>query len=288
MSSILDTALHYMQGTHKREVTQSELLTIVSRKTGCSRESVRGSIIGDAGGRKLFGRPQFKKHWVVCIADKRLGKRKRFIRRLYVTPADTEAGIDYDTLNKQQARERGLKHLKPGPQKVITLAAAEGYCVKSILERCPEAEIINVERYPAVLAEWKKKGIPTQDHLCELACFIRSEEFMRNQYSLLNMDLMGYACPSLGEDLAYLNKSANVATIVLTLSGIKRFRNTGKRFKRLKETYRSDDPTREWLVDMMPDYRIVDQWSYVRDPDQGSRPMRMFVLKRKRTRAMAA
>lgn len=281
--SMMTAAKRFMQGTRCREVLQGDLLTIIAKKTGCSRESVRGSIIGGANGRKLFGQPEFKKHWVVCIADKSRGKRKRFVRRPYITPEDIEATIDYNTSNKQKARERGLKHLKSGPQKVkvITLAAAEGYCVKLILKRCPKAEIINVECCPTTLAEWQKKGIPTQDRLCYVADFIRSEEFQQNQYKLFNLDLMGYACPSLGEDLTHLNTLANVEIIVLNIAGRRRFRNTGARFNRMRTRYYSDDPIREWVLDMVPNYRVLDEWFYKRESVRPCPPMRMFVLKRK-------
>ena len=219
---------------------------------------------------------------MVCSAHVLTGRVKRFVRRNAADKNDIEAVIDYNSPNKKEARERGLKHLKPGPQKIITLAGTEGYCVKIMLARCPEAEITNIEHDPAILAEWKKKKIPTHDFLGDLHKFLESTAFAKNQYSLFNADLMGYACNTLNADLIRVNEMANVNIIVLTLLNIKKFRNTGHWVQWARKHYHSDDPTREWLVDIMDHYTIIDEWDYIREPEKHSRSMRMFVLRRRK------
>lgn len=279
--SMIKTAVKYLQGTRHSEISQMDLLTYMAEKTGYTRESVRGSIIG--GGRKLFGQELFKRHWAVCFADPVSGKRKRFVRRKYLTSQGIEVGIDYDTPAKKAARERGFSYLKPNKrkQKVITFAATEGYCVSNILERCPNATITNVERFPKVLAEWQQKGIPTNDVCMKFSRFVHTREFERSRYTFLNADFMGYAAGWLHDALEHVNELANVKTIVLTISGIKKFRNYGAWVNYAKAKYQSDDPTQEWIIDLMDNYQLVDAWFYVRDPGRGSRRMRMFVLERK-------
>jgi hypothetical protein len=275
---MIDVAVKYLQGTRLKEITQTELLVYVSKRTNCSHESVRGSIIG--GGKKLFGQESFKKHWVVCFADLERGKKKRFIRRRYLTPEDKEVSIGYDTAAKQTARERGMSYLKKGkkPLNVITLAATEGYCVKAILNRCPNASITNVERDPEVLKAWQGKSTPTNDVCMKFSDFVHTKEFEEGEYAFMNADFMGYASGWLHDMLEHVNKLANVKTVVLTVLGIKNFRNHGRWVDAAKAKYKSDDPTKEWIEDIMDKYSLVDSWFYVRDPEQGSRSMRMFVL----------
>lgn len=275
--SMLDTAVKYLQGTQRKEITQTAFLEYMTGRTGYTLESVRGSIIG--GGKKLFGQESFKKHWVVCFADKERGKKKRFVRRKYLTPQDTEVGIEYDTKAKKIARERGLAHLEAsGEPNVITLAASEGYCVHSILYRCPDANITNVERDPEVLAAWQDKGIPTNDVCMKFSDFVHTEEFEAGEYDLMNADFMGYASGWLNDMLEHVNEVGNVKTVVLTVLGIKQFRNHGRWVDVAKAKYKSEDPTKEWVEDVMDKYNLVDSWFYVRDPEKGSRSMRMFVL----------
>ena len=278
--SMLTVATDFLKRTRRREISQSEFLTIMVDATGYSRESVRGTIIGH--GRKLFGQSRFQRSWAACIADPSRGKRKRLIRRKDMTAADIEFEIDYDTPAKEAARERGLRHLTPGKHRprVITFAATEGYCVKSILARCPNADITNLERDPKVLATWESKGIPTNNVLCEFSDYIRTEEFTESEYKLLNADFVGYASRTLHNDLVYLDQWSNIKTIVLTINGIKRFRNHGAWVDYVTAKYQSDDPTLEWVTDIMNNYRVVDYWFYVRNPKRGSRRMRMFVLER--------
>lgn len=278
--SMIKTAVKFLNRTRRREISQSEFLTIMSEMTGYTRESVRGTIIGH--GHKLFGQPQFQRSWAACIADASRGKRKRILRRKDMTARDIEFEVDYDTPAKAAARERGLQHLCPGTHhpNVMTFAATEGFCVKSILARCPNAVITNVEHDARVLAEWESKGIPTYNILTEFSEYIRTDEFRNTDYELVNADFVGYAARWLHHDLIYLDGLANIKTIVLTINGIKRFRNHGAWVDYVKAKYRSEDPTLEWINDIVSNYRIVDYWFYVRNPSRNSRRMRMFVLER--------
>jgi hypothetical protein len=108
--------------------------------------------------------------------------------------------------------------------------------------------------------------------------FVHTEEFQDTDYTLMNADFMGYASGWLHDALTHLNELGNVKTIVLTVLGIKNFRNHGQWVDEAKAKYQSDDPTEEWIVDIMDGYNLVDSWFYVRDPEKGSRSMRMFVL----------
>lgn len=279
MSSMQNVALSVLRRCRRKEIPQTELIRTVAEITGFTSESVRGTIIG--GGRKLFGTDEFKKTWVVCQPDKALGKPKRFVQRRYRKATDVEFSLHYDTPSKKEARERGMKDLKPGRQKIITLAATEGYCVKEILRRCPQAEIINIERDADILAQWKRKGITTTNIHSTLLDFVFSPRFLLHQYSFLNADLMGYPCPSLHKMLERVNMVGNIQTIALNTLGLHNFRNHSEWKTKMEARYRSTDPTRQWLVALMSNYRIVDEWFYNRDPEHGSHRMRMFVLQRR-------
>jgi len=109
-----------------------------------------------------------------------------------------------------------------------------------------------------------------------LSEFIASSEFESTTYDLLNADLMGYVSGTLDTDIRRINKLRNVKTMVLTISGLKYFRNTGEWVEQARAKYLSDDPTREWILDAMPNYRLTGERFYTRD--KGSKPMRMFIL----------
>lgn len=282
--SMLENAVRFLRRTRHPEITQRDLLTAMERRTGRSRASIRGTIIGDANGRKLYGQAYVKKNWALCVADPIRGKRKRLVRRRYMTLADTEAvTISFDTPAKKTARERGLNHLPPGdePHKVITFAAEEGLCVKHILSLCPNAKIVNIENNREALNTWKAQGIPTTNYCDDFSKFIRTDLFQKNEFRMLNGDLICYASREFEKDLTLINTLANVQTIILTLSGIRKIRNHGWWVDWAKATFRSEDPTQEWLQTVMTNYDLVDSWFYVRDPANRSRQMRMFVLERK-------
>jgi len=286
-------AEQFMRRTKKNTVTQTDLLEHLSKLTKYDTESVRGTVIG--GGIKLFGRSSFKSRWLVCDRNKEAGRPKRFVRRGTEDLHDVVAEIEYDTPNKKAARERGLKYLKQrqtGTQKIITLAAAKGHCVRHILEICPNAEITNIERETDVLSEFKKTRLRANNFAGSLSQFIQSDEFSRSRYRLANIDLMGPASPTKDRDFRRMNALANVEIITITLQGIKNFRNQPGKWKihamdvygSVEDTERDPelDPTRNWIVDIMNNYRLIDEWFYVREPEKGSRAMRVFVLERRR------
>ena len=276
---LVEKARRFFCRTRKDVVTQTELLDHLSKITPFSHESVRGTIIGNARGRKLFGQPSFERDWLVCIASK--GKKKRFVRRGTETPDDRIADVDYDTPNKIKARCRGLKYLPIRCLKVITLAANEGYCVAEILKRRPGVEITNIEQDPKVLVKWQAKGIPTHDFLGTLSEFIRGPEFAANQYALANFDLMGYLARELATDMAVINRLGNIKVVVLTVQGIRKFRAASSWKTTMLAKYgHLDDPTRACLVDIMDRYTLIDDWFYNRDPSVNSKSMRMFVFRR--------
>ncbi len=275
---LIERARRFFLRTRKNTITQVALLAIISKQSGCTIESVRGTIIG--GGRKLFGQASFQKDWLVC--GKRNGKPKRFVRKGTEEADDIVEAIEYNTPNKIVARERGLKHLRRGRQNVITFAGAKGYCVHSIYKHCgPNVQITNIEKIPEVLAEWIAEGVPTNNFSGNFSDFVRSPEFAQKQYSLFNIDLMSYICGGRIADLLVINKLANVKYIVLTVQASKEgFRNGGAWKEEALKLYLSDDKPLECLKSVMTNYNLIDHWSYIRDPAAGSRAMRMFVLQR--------
>jgi hypothetical protein len=80
----------------------------------------------------------------------------------------------------------------------------------------------------------------------------------------------------------FTNETRCTEFLALTLQNSKDFRNWGwwrdwarKTFGKLK------NPVVGWLTDTMSNYDVIDHWSYIRDPANRSRPMQVFVLRRK-------
>lgn len=277
MPSILRTALTYMNRTSRDTVFQTDLIKHVSNRTGSSFESVRGTIVGFSS-KKLFSQASFEENWVVCRREK--GKPARYVRKDVLSEEDTIYGIDYDTVQKREARERGLKYVSKRPGNYLTLAGTEGFCARYIWEKCPTATIYNVERERKDLIQWQQKRMPTGDFFGELSDFIRTPFFAHTKFQLLNLDMMGYPCDYLNDDFKLLNSLKNSAYIVITLSGIRRFRNGGEFVTKARAKYTGADPTQEWIKDTFKNYLLIDEWFYRRDLVVDCRDMRMFVLKR--------
>ena len=275
MPTIMKTALKYMERTKLKEVKQTDLISHVSKLTGCSKESVRGTIIGYSP-RKMFSQPSFSNKWDVC---RRQGNRcARFVRK--GMHRNEVYKINYDTPSKKKSRERGLKYVTKRPSTYLTLAGTEGLCVKHILRKCPTAIVHNVERYKDILTSLEKHKLPVINHNQTLSEFIQGPVFSSTKFHLLNLDLMGYACDGLNKDIETINNLKNSKFITLTLTGIKRFRNQGKFVEWAKSKFRSDDPTLEWLCCTLNNYELIDSWFYRRDTEDDCRNMRMFVFKR--------
>ena len=62
---------------------------------------------------------------------------------------------------------------------------------------------------------------------------------------------------------------------------IKHFRNHGDFAKWARKSFsKYDDPTLEWLKNLMNNYQIIDEFVYNRDIKSGSRAMRVFLFRR--------
>lgn len=275
MPTLMKTALEYMNRTTLQEVIQTDLISRVSKRTGSSKESVRGSIIGYSPA-KMFSRPSFYNKWDVC--RRKDGKPARFVRK-GTKPAEVYK-VNYNTPSKQNARSHGLQRVTKQTRTYLTLAGTDGFCVKDILKICPTAVIHNVERYLEILDALENHNLPLINHHSTLSRFIHGSTFADTKFHLLNLDLMGYACGKLNQDMKIINDLQNSRFITLTLMGIKRFRNTGKFVKWAKSKFKSQDPTRQWLRYTLSNYTMTDAWFYRRDPDKGCRNMRMFMFKR--------
>jgi hypothetical protein len=274
--SIISTALKTLKTVSGNEVSQSNFIDLVAHRTGCSKESVRGTLIGYSP-HKLFGQDDFKAEWSVCR-----GHPARFIRKNTLAYGDVEYAIDYDTPEKKLSRERGLANVTKGFGTYLTLAGREGYCAKYIWSVCPTATIHNVECDPDILEHWRRYNYPTIDHLGKLSTIIRQSGFANIRFHLLNLDLMGYACDYLHQDFAVLNRLHNSKFITLTLQGQKDgFRNHGTWADWARTTFSGRDVVQQWLAHVFDAYRIIDSWSYFRDDAFDCRKMRMWSLKRR-------
>lgn len=275
--TINEAAIAILRSCRKREITQREFLELVSQRTGRSQESVRGTIIGYG---KLFDDPDFKIHWAEVRGKD--GKPKRLVKRSHLTPGDQECDIEYETPEKQATRDRILSHLKKTTRRVnlITLAAKKGLCAKGMYKKCPNAQIINIERRRDVLDAWEAEGIDTINVHSTFDDFIGSKKFAEHTFEFLNADLMGYVARTRHESLIRLNALKNVKVIALTTLAVENFRSHGRWKRDMKRRYRhSKTPIKDLIIDTMSNYELIDEWTYRRDPEARSRKMIVRVLR---------
>lgn len=273
MQTINDYAVKILKSTEK-EIKQTDLLKIISNKTGYSIESVRGSMLGIGKGR-LQTLNYFKNNWFY------VRNPTRFIRKEFSKNNEIYK-INYDTEEKQRYRTRiiaELAKLNINNPRILTLASNTGFCVRDFRKNFNNCEIINIERDFDILESFKKLDFKNIKNIhSELSDFIINNKL---KFDLMNLDLMGYFSHSKVPMFEKINtKKPKIVAINMQYS--KNPRNHGTYVDFLIDKYKkNNDIIKSALEDIFNNYNIVDEIIYNRDATKKCRKMRTFIFKLK-------
>lgn len=260
--------LHYT----RKSITQRELLQRVALVTNRPVDTVRGTVIGFRPD-KLMGLGMFS-NWVYCR------KPTRFVRKKYAKRSEWYKPT-YDTPQKDEARLRSFSEfikLDLVSPKVLTLGAEKGFCVRRILKIAPAARITNIENNPRVLDVYRRQGLPSENVLADLETYVAENPL---DFDYLNLDLVGYLSQTKYEMFAEINRKTTASAISITIQHGERFRNYGYFIQWAKSRFLQRDQIKQAMRTALSNFRLVDDFSYIRDKTCGCRPMRVFVFRRK-------
>lgn len=273
MSSIIESSISYLNSSKIDVILQVDFLKAISKRTHKTTESIRGTVMGVAN-YKILENSKVNKTWRFARNPARfVRKGSKYEKDIY--------DFSYNTKEKRNARKRIFSHLprKRNPT-ILTLASNKGYCVKTILKRYKNPNIINVEQNEKILKEWIQGGIKTKNYLTTLEKFVKSSNFKNETFDFVNLDLMGYASMKSNKTFTAINQTNNCKCIAITLQYLKKFRNHGRFVEWAKEKYyRFDDPTLEWIKDVFSNYTLDDVFVYNRDKSHQGVAMRVFIFK---------
>lgn len=192
---------------------------------------------------------------------------------------------DYDTVAKNAARKRALRFVTKRKANYLALPSAEGLDVQDILRKNPKNTVHCIEFKRKVLNKFlKKKLVPVEDTFRgQLSKFVKTDKFQDTEYRLLVLDLMGYVCGGLCDNvLKPINRLHNSEYIVLTqCKTTDKFRCPKGEFKERAEREFKGDKTKECLEFVMSNYTCTEDWEYKRQEGKFV-VMRMFTFKRKK------
>jgi hypothetical protein len=183
---MVKVAIELLKNTDEIEIKQTDLLLKVSKITGYSTESVRGTIIGTPP-HKLYGSPYFKEHWAFCRRPHARIVRKEFVK------AEDVYETNYDTENKREARRRAFAPLvNKESAKILTMAGEHGRDVEDLLNINSNFEIHNVEYIEDILNKFKEKGLPVkQNYFGNIENYIKES---KETFTYIYYDAISYAC----------------------------------------------------------------------------------------------
>lgn len=258
-------------------IDQTNLIENVSKVCNIEKESVRGSICGNAS-HKLYGQEWFKKDFVFVRRMK--GVHGSRIYKKPLPEGETEYVLSYNTEEKEKTRERIFSCIdnieKPV---VVTMASSEGLDVKYVLNKNTNAKIYNIENNKDVLDNYEKLNLPTVNLFGNFNAKILD---VKEKVDFVYYDTVGYACPEHEQSLTKLNDNLKPKYVAVAFINIKKFRGADSLWRKwAEETFKSDDPTLEWAKYTMFNYKLVDSFSYNQNKDIGGRGMRVFVFERK-------
>lgn len=231
----------------RETITHQDLINQVCEASGASYESVRGSLIKSKGGLMNHG----------------FSYQTGILTRCH----DAAAGVvvDYQQPIKTENWQRVKSFLPSKISELVTLGGRYGHCIE-VFE--PE-QVISYDYSEHVCEELESRwnGITT----------IMGDIFQHNTPThVLNLDLIGYMCGSLFQNLRRTTEVGHEYIVVTIQGQVGGFRNSGvwkdwavKQYKRYK------DRNLRALKDAMTGYRLLDNHFYSRTPT--SRKMRTTV-----------
>lgn len=272
--SIMEVGLNILKKTKRDSILQTELLEEICLKTGCSKESVRGTVAGTSE-RKLYGHKEVAGQWAYCIGPSRLVRKSRLKK------SDTVFRVNYNTEAKVAARAKSFKSLAGRKNaNILTMAGENGHCVRQFLSINKNFKIYNCERDQAVRAKFSKTKLPVVSTFAgTIGDAIRESEI---KFDFVYYDSVGYACDYINKDFKFINENKKTKEIAITLLDIENFRNTGDFAAWARQKFgKKKRPTLSWLKYTFSNYRLVETFSYNREEEKNSRCMRVFILRLK-------
>lgn len=154
-TTILGTASDYLQHATSDEVLQSELFFHVAHMTGCSRNSVAGTLCKQRGALR-------DPAVLTALGFEHMRAPSRYVR----TSEPSRFVQNYADAEKQRSRERIADALESagvvGSPYIVTYGARRGYCVKYFLKRFKGARVISVENNSSTSDDFESLGLKAE------------------------------------------------------------------------------------------------------------------------------
>jgi hypothetical protein len=276
--------IRFHRGEDTPYISMHELVGRLERLTGVAYRSIYMSLTGNGTDRVTNPDHGVQKSWAYCRHPDRPGEAGFIVRdsEEFKSGRFLENKPDYKSPEKCVSRSRGFKAFlesHPSTPRILTLGAEEGFCVKELLQSCPDATIVSLECKAVVRRKFKVNfaGYPNvMSKAGELEVFVQRD---RLRFDFLNLDAMGYMCDAKDQMLATINAKSSASYVTLTLECQKRLRNCGVYVDRIRAACRERgvrDEVRYAVEVAAPDFCIVDDFSY----GGHRRKMRVFVLAR--------
>ena len=273
--SMLTVAKDVLRDFKGDVILQKDLLAEVSRLTGYSAESVRGSIVKASGGLMS---PD-------VLNDVGFDRRRApaaYVRR---TSGKAEFFQSYASEQKQRSREYVTGILRKALRgrtnpRIITFGGHEGICVKHFYAVFPAAAITSVEKdlasYKSFLSKESRAGaFYGTFHNYALRLLPSSK------VDLVNYDSHSYLCESMHRDLELLAGRVRPKVIALTMTANKNFRNHGAWVSEMRRKFgHYYDPALQCVLTTLRGYRYEGELEYTKENVEQAVPMRTLVFVR--------
>lgn len=242
----------------------NDLINQVSKMTGYSKESVRGSSIGSTD--KFMSESWFFENYLYLPQDN--GVQAMIIKHKFLDKARNYRDNKpitkcYNSEEKKLARKFIFDNIKNiNNPKILTFASEEGLDVKYIFEINKTAKIDNIERSNEILKKYKLLKLKTKDYNMTLSKFLQKRKNYK-QYDLINYDTVGYLCKYISDDLEIINKYKKTNNLFLTIQDVKKIRNYGEFAETIRNRYVGcEDPTLSYITDLMTNYNFISMYNY--------------------------
>ncbi len=156
-----------------------------------------------------------------------------------------------------------------GSPEMLTLAGVTGICVRSARARNPNVRITNIEKREEKYLAWQKRqvqlGIETEDHLTKFQEFVKTWDYRRRHWALVNVDTVGYAAPTMESYLTSIVAAKNADIVIVTTQHMDGFRGNGVSQELLRKKYAGiENPHVTCITDWMePAYEMADFYGYI-------------------------
>lgn len=271
--SIIQSAIDYLWLSSPEYISNTELIHVVSNITGCSNQSVKGTLFKrDTKGTGLY------------TVESQLKTGYKPFNNGFIKLKENEPPVitrdDYDCPIKDSIRQKILSYINIKNPIILTFAAHQGLCVKQMIDKFPDATIINIERCKYIFNEYKKLNLPTIDYNNDASEVL--PELLKNNIDLFNYDSCSYFSKNHHENLSLINDKSSINTLAITLYNAKNLMNTGTWVDRMKLLYNHlDDPIKNIIIDTLSKYELKDEIMYRKSNVVRARAMRVFIFTKK-------